>query len=184
MSVVQLSIENTPKHGRLSVFFRPVLAIPHVIVGGLWGIVVGIVSLVQWVRIIITGSRSQGIWNMQNSWLSYATRVKCYQSYLFDAFPAFGATPRNEPVSYSFDFDRDAGRLSTLFRVLLAIPAYILLLFLSIGAGFVGIIAWFALMIAGRFPDGMFGFVLKSRRLSARLTAYSLYMTDSYPKSN
>ena len=183
MSTLQLSIENADKHSRISVFFRPLLAIPHVIVGGIWGFFVWFLNLIQWIRILITGSRSEGLWNKQNNWLAYATRVKSYQTYLFDAFPAFGSSPKSEPVTYSFEFSKKAKRLSAFFRFLIAIPAYFVLLFLSIGAGIILIVVWFALMITGRFPPGMFAFVLKYRQFSARLSAYLMYMTDQYPKT-
>lgn len=182
MSALHFTINNPEKHSRLSVFFRPILAIPHVVVGGIWGIFVALLNLIQWIRILITGSRSEGIWNKQNRWLAYATRVKSYQTYLFDAFPAFGGTAKSEPVTYSFDFRKDAKRLSAFFRFLIAIPASFVLLFLSIGAGFILIVVWFALMVTGRFPAGMFAFVSKYRQFSARLSAYLMYMTDQYPK--
>ena len=183
MSTLQLSIDNAQKHSRLSVFFRPILAIPHVIVGGIWGIFVAILNPIQWIGILITGNRSDGIWHKQNRWLAYATRVKSYQTYLFDTFPAFGSNTKSEPVTYSFEFVKKASRLSTLFRFLLAIPAFFVLIFLSIGAGFLTIFIWFALMITGRFPKGMFSYILKHRRFSARLSAYLMNMTDQYPKS-
>ena len=183
MSTLQLNIENADKHSRLSVFFRPFLAFPHVIVGGIWGFFVAILNFIQWICILITGSRSEGLWNKQNRWLSYATRVKSYQAYLFDAFPAFGSVAKKEPVTYSFDFSKDAKRLSAFFRFLIAIPAMFVLFFLSIGAGLILIVVWFALMITGRYPSGMFAFVAKYRQFSARLSAYLMYMTDQYPKS-
>lgn len=183
MSTLQLTITNADKHSRLSVFFRPLLAIPHMIVGGLWGFFVNFLTFFQWVRILFTGSRSEGIWNKQNRWLVYATRVKSYQAYLFDAFPAFGSVPKTEPVTYMFTFTKDAKRLSAFFRIFIAIPAYFIQFFLSIGAGFIMFFAWFALVFTGKYPSGMFGFVLKYRQFSARLSSYVMYMTDQYPKT-
>lgn len=183
MSTLELSVVNAEKHSRLSALFRPLLAIPHVIVGGVWGFFVGFINLIQWFRIIFTGRRSQGLWNKQNRWLAYASRVKCYQSYLFDTFPSFGSIAKSEPVTYSFEFVNEAKRLSTFFRFFIAIPAFFVNFFLSIGAGFILFVAWFALIFAGRFPSGMFAFVAKYRQFSARLSAYLMYMTDQYPKS-
>jgi hypothetical protein len=182
MSTLELVIENRPKHSRLTVFFRPLLAIPHVVVVGVWSIFTGILTLIQWVRILVTGSRSESLWNKQQRWLSYATRIKSYQSYLFDSFPAFGGTPKSEPVTFRVEFEKDAKRLSALFRFLLAIPAYIILFAISIGANIVLFLAWFALMVVGRFPDGMHSFVLSTRQYSARVSAYIMYITDQYPK--
>lgn len=183
MSSPQFSVQNQQHRSRASVFFRSIISIPHIFVGFLWSIGVSFFTFFQWWIILFTGNRNEGIWNRQNKWLAYATRVKSFQYYLFDKFPAFGSKPNGEPVSYSFEYVKSASRLSNLFRGLLAIPAYFLLFFLSIGGSFVSMVAWIAIIFSGKHPQGMFNFVLKIRLLSCRLSAYTMYMTDDYPKS-
>jgi hypothetical protein len=65
---------------------------------------------------------------------------------------------------------------------LLAIPHYIILFFLSIAAIVCVVIAWFAILFTGRYPRGLFDFVVGVYRWSLRVVAYAfLLTTDRYP---
>ena len=64
----------------------------------------------------------------------------------------------------------------------LAIPHYVVLFFLSIGAFFAVVIAWFAILFTGRYPRGLFDFVVGVGRWWLRVEAYAfLLVTDRYP---
>ena len=64
----------------------------------------------------------------------------------------------------------------------LAIPHFIVLLFLSIGAFFAVVVAWFAILFTGRYPRGLFDFVLGVLRWWNRVIAYAFVLvTDEYP---
>ncbi|TMK32981.1 MAG: DUF4389 domain-containing protein, partial [Actinobacteria bacterium] len=64
----------------------------------------------------------------------------------------------------------------------LAIPHYILLLFLGIAAVVCVIIAWFAILFTGRYPQGLFDFVLGVMRWGNRVAGYAFVLvTDRYP---
>lgn len=65
---------------------------------------------------------------------------------------------------------------------LLAIPHVLLLVFLSVAAFFAVIVAWFANLITGRYPRGLFDFVVGVGRWWLRVEAYAtLLVTDRYP---
>ncbi len=65
---------------------------------------------------------------------------------------------------------------------LLAIPHFVVLFFLSIGAVFAVIIAWFAIVFTGRYPRGLFDYVVGVGRWWLRVEAYAfLLVTDHYP---
>jgi uncharacterized protein DUF4389 len=65
---------------------------------------------------------------------------------------------------------------------LLAIPHYIVLFFLDIAAFLILIVAWFAILVTGRYPRAMFEFVEGVIRWHVRVTAYALTLvTDRYP---
>jgi hypothetical protein len=69
-----------------------------------------------------------------------------------------------------------------LVKWLLAIPHYIVLFVLVIGAVFAVIIAWFAILFTGRYPRGLFDYVVGVGRWSLRVEAYAfLLLTDRYP---
>ncbi len=68
-----------------------------------------------------------------------------------------------------------------LVKWLLAIPHYIVLVFLWIAVVFVWLITFFAVIFTGRYPRGMRDFVVGVARWSMRVNAYALLMTDVYP---
>ena len=73
-------------------------------------------------------------------------------------------------------------RWLTLVKWFLAIPHYIVLFFLGIGALVAVIVAWFAIIFTGRYPENLFRYVVGVIRWSNRVTAYAfLLVTDEYP---
>ena len=80
------------------------------------------------------------------------------------------------------DAPNELNRWLPLVKWFLAIPHYIVLFFLDIAAVVVVVIAWFAILFTGRYPEGMFDFVVGVMRWSLRVTAYAfLLVTDRYP---
>ena len=76
----------------------------------------------------------------------------------------------------------ELNRWLPLVKWFLAIPHFIVLFFLDIAAVVVVVIAWFAILFTGRYPEGMFDFVVGVMRWSLRVTAYAfLLVTDRYP---
>src|SRR3954468_22219619 len=88
---VGLIVTDDLQRNRLTVFFRLLLAIPHFIVVGLWGILVYLLVVVAWIVAIFTGRVPDGLHNFMSTWLRYATRVTAYAFLLADPFPPFGA---------------------------------------------------------------------------------------------
>ena len=69
-----------------------------------------------------------------------------------------------------------------LVKWLLALPHYIVLLFLGLGAFVAVVIAWFAILFTGRYPRGLFDYVVGVGRWALRVQAYAfLLLTDTYP---
>jgi hypothetical protein len=85
------------------------------------------------------------------------------------------------PVTFKADYVEKRSRLTTFFRLLLAIPHIIFLYFYGLAAGVVVIIAWFALLFTGRYPKGMYDFVAGSLRYSTRVYGYLWLLNDEYP---
>jgi hypothetical protein len=108
--------------------------------------------------------------------------VGAYLALLRDEYPS---TDEDQAVHIEIpypDARKDLNRWLPLVKWLLAIPHYIVLFFLGIAAIFVVIIAWFAILFTGRYPKGLFGFVVGVMRWSLRVLAYAaLLTTDEYP---
>ena len=118
-------------------------------------------------------------WNLQV--LRLSARVSAYLALLDDHYPS---TDEEQAVHLDFPYP-DARQLNQWLPVvkwLLAIPHYIVLFFLAIGAIVAVIIAWFAILFTGRYPRGLFDFVVGVMRWSNRVTGYAFVLvTDEYP---
>jgi hypothetical protein len=85
------------------------------------------------------------------------------------------------PVTFEADYIEQHSRLTSFFRLLLAIPLFIWAYLYGIVASIVIVIAWFAIVITGRFPTGLYDFIAGWTRFVTRLTAYVTLLTDTYP---
>ncbi len=85
------------------------------------------------------------------------------------------------PVTFEADYVERRNRLTAFFRLILAIPLAIWLYIYEIVALIVIVIAWFAIVITGRYPRGLYDFVAGFTRFLARFTAYAALLCDPYP---
>ena len=82
------------------------------------------------------------------------------------------------PVTFEADYAEQRSRLTTFFRLILLIPVAIVLYVFGIVASIAIVIAWFAIVITGRYPQGLYSFVADFNRFIARVTAYAVLLTD------
>ena len=112
----------------------------------------------------------------------FGARICAYVALLSDQYPS---TVDEQSVHLDIDYpdaERDLNRWLPLVKWLLAIPHFIVLFFLSIGAFFAVVIAWFAILFTGRYPRGLFDYVVGVGRWWLRVQAYAiLLVTDRYP---
>jgi Domain of unknown function (DUF4389) len=112
----------------------------------------------------------------------FGARVSAYFALLTDEYPS---TVEEQKVHVQIDYpdvERDLNRWLPLVKWLLAIPHVLLLIFLSAAAFFAVIVAWFAILFTGRYPRGLFDFVVGVGRWWLRVEAYAiLLVTDRYP---
>jgi hypothetical protein len=112
----------------------------------------------------------------------FGARVGIYFALATDVYPS---TVEEQAVHLELDYPEvktDLNRWYPLFKWLLAIPHYIVLAFLFVGAFFAVIFAWFAILFTGRYPKGLFDFVVGVGRWNLRVAAYAwLLVTDRYP---
>jgi hypothetical protein len=113
--------------------------------------------------------------------LRFQNRVGVYFALMDDRYPS---TDEQQSVRLDLPYP-DATRLNRwlpIVKWLLAIPHYIVLFFLYIGALFALIGAWFAILFTGRFPRGIFDYLVGVGRWTNRVTAYAfILVTDDYP---
>ena len=119
-------------------------------------------------------------WNLELT--RFTTRISVYGALLRDEYPS---TDEHQAVHLDLDYpdaSRDLNRWLPLVKWLLAIPHYIVVAVLGVAALVCMVIAWFAILFTGRYPRGLFDFVLGVHRWSLRVSAYMwLLITDRYP---
>jgi Domain of unknown function (DUF4389) len=112
----------------------------------------------------------------------FGARVGAYVALLTDRYPS---TVEEQSVHLDVDYpdvDADLNRWLPLVKWFLAIPHYVVVFFLAIGAVVAIVIAWFAILITGRYPEPLFNYVVGVARYSLRVSAYAfLLVTDRYP---
>jgi hypothetical protein len=85
------------------------------------------------------------------------------------------------PVRYDVEYPEELSRWLIFVKWLLAIPHFMILWALSIAAGVMGFIAFFAILFTKRYPRGLFDFVVNVNRWSANVDAYTSFLRDEYP---
>jgi hypothetical protein len=118
-------------------------------------------------------------WNVEL--VRFSTRVTAYLALLRDEYPS---TDEEQAVYIDIPYPdaRELNRWLPLVKWFLAIPHYIVLAFLVVGAIVAVIIAWFAILFTGRYPRPLFDFVVGVFRWWLRVAAYAILLTtDRYP---
>lgn len=85
------------------------------------------------------------------------------------------------PVRYAVDYEPRQSRLAALFRILLALPHFVVIGVLQVVSAVIALIAWFAIVFTGRHPHGMFRFQVGYLRWYARAQSYASFLTGRYP---
>jgi hypothetical protein len=169
------------RRSRLTVFFRLILAIPHLIVVSLWGIAALLVTFIAWFAILITGRYPIGMWRFVAEWFAYAQRVQGYTWLLTDAYPPFGNAGSDYPIYVGIEYPQTSSRLKTFFRAILMIPFVIVFYVLNWVGEIVLFINWLIIVIMGSLPGGLFNFIQMVLRFGARVSAFGLLLTDAWP---
>ena len=196
---VQLSIDYQESSNRLSVLLRIILVIPIMLVlAAVSGtILTGDRDLDQtlapffvggWLffgplLMILFRKKYPKWWFDWNLALArFETRVAAFLLLLRDEYPS---TDEEQAVHLNIDYpdaENDLNRFLPIIKWILAIPHYIVLIVLGILALMVTVLAWLLILILGRYPQGMFDFVVGVNRYGLRVGAYMwLLTTDRYP---
>lgn len=162
------------------------ILIPHAFVLFFISLVAVFINFISFWAILITGRFPQGMWNFLMGMFRWNLRLNARMNNLSDGYPAFGLSAHDDATSIELEYPQTSSRglvlLRTFFGFLyILIPHGICLMFLGIAAMFVKIIAFWAVLITGKYPKGMHDFMVGVMRWSMRVSAYYYNLTDTYP---
>ena len=198
----RLDVDYAEQHDRVSTLFRIFMVIPIAIVYGVLtsgagqtavrdsgevvrtssGGIAGGLFFATLLMIVFRRSYPRWWFDFARELARFGARIGAYLALLRDDYPS---TVDEQAVHLEIDYpdaERDLNRWLPLVKWFLAIPHYVVLVVLSVGAIVAVIIAWFAILFTGRYPRGLFDFVVGVGRWWLRVEAYAfLLITDRYP---
>jgi hypothetical protein len=171
------------RRNRLGVFFRVILALPHLIWLTLWGIATVLIVIVAWVATLATGRLPGALHRLLGAFVRYSTAVLSYLYLLAERYPPFIPRPVPYPVDVVLAPPLPQNRWRTLGRLILVFPAWMLAAAYSGVLATVAFLGWFAALVLGRMPHGLRNLGLACMNYTAQTYAYLLLLTEQYPYS-
>src|SRR6266576_239897 len=123
---VQLVVEDDLRRSRLTVFFRLLLAIPHIVWLIVWSIAIIFTTVVNWFATLILGRSPTKLHNFAAAYIRYSVHVRAFLFLAANPFPGFVGEPGSYPIDVEIAPPAPQRRLVTFFRILLVIPALLL----------------------------------------------------------
>jgi hypothetical protein len=181
---IRLVVNDDLQRNRLTVFFRLILAIPHLIWVTLWGVIAILAYIVSWFATLFMGRSPEGLHDFLATFLRYSTHVRSYLLLVADPFPGFAGRPGSYPIDVEIDGPEQQNRLTVFFRWILAIPALLLTYLLGQLNQLLAIFSWFIALVLGRVPEGLRNFAVLAIRIETQTYGYLMLLTSRYPSFN
>lgn len=166
---------------RFLILIRWLLVLPHLIVLNVLDALVGLGTLVAFFAILFTKNYPDFIWRFVVGVMRWTQNANAYVLFL-DRYPPFGMTEGEyEPVTFAVEKPAEFSRWLPLVKWLLALPHIAILFALSTLALVAIPLLALGVLFTGRYPRGLFGFLVGVGRWGARVNAYGLLLVDRYP---
>jgi hypothetical protein len=178
---VRFDVEYPERLSRLLIFVKWLLALPHYFVLYVLYFVAWVLVIIAFFAILFTKTFPRGMFNFVVNTFRWNANVSAYIGLLRDEYPPFSWEPGRYPVHYEVDYPQQLSRWLPFVKWLLATPHYFAIVVLGLIAAVINVIAFFAILFTGRFPRGMFDFVVGVQRWAQRLNAYLYLLRDEYP---
>lgn len=177
-----LDIDAKERQNRLTVLFRLILVIPHIIILWALGIATFVVGIIAWFAALFMGRLPEGLATYLTGYVAWRTRVAVYLYLLDDRYPPFAFEAPAHAVRIEVRPGGRLNRVAVFFRFILVIPAAILAGIVGAGWGVCAFVLWLIVLIMGRVPKPIFGSTAAVARFQMRESAYWLLLTSAYPK--
>jgi hypothetical protein len=178
---VSMVVTDDLERPRLTVLFRLFLAIPHIVWFLLWSFAVFFVAFVAWIAALILGRVPDPLHRFLAAYVRYGTHLGAFLYLVGRRFPGFTGRAGSYGIDLRIEPATRQNRWKTLFRLFLAIPAFILAGALGGVALVIALLAWWYALVKARMPEGMRNLGASCLRYSAQTYAYALLVTSRYP---
>ncbi len=178
-SETKLHVDAPSAQRRLTVFFRIILILPQSFVGMILIYATGMLTIPGWFIAVFTGRNP--FHRLTSAMLAWYYRIGGYGLLLTDTYPPFRLVTPLYPIDTEFE-EEPLGRLSVLFRVILVIPAYLVLSVVGCGMSLFALAAWLITLVRGTMPNALHGALSAQLRYSLRVTSYLYLLQDAYPR--
>ena len=180
---IRLRVEDDLRRSRLTVFFRFLLVLPHLVWLTLWAIAAYVAAIVNWLVTLIAGKSPDALHRFLAAFVRYQTHVYAYLFLIANPFPGFTGTEGTYTVDLEIDPPERQNRWKTAFRSILALPAFILSYPLIFVISLVALFLWICGVLLGRSPEGLRNLGSYVLRYHAQMYGYFYLVTDRYPYS-
>jgi Domain of unknown function (DUF4389) len=205
MHPIGIVVADDLRRSRATVFFRVLLAIPHLIWVALWSLVVVPALVVGWIAAVVTGRLPGSLHRFFCVYINYTTELGAYLAFVADPYPPFDGSSFPYPFEVRLPAPEQQSRWRVLLRFPLLLPALLLATALG-GAGSafafssrkraknlglasgvlssVFFLGWFTGVFIGRMPRGLRDAGAYALGYRAQTLAYLLLVTERYPDSD
>jgi uncharacterized protein DUF4389 len=172
------------RRSRVTVFFRILLVIPHVIWLLLWAVALLFAVIANWFATLVGGAPAGSLHRFTCAWIRYRLHVYAYLYLVANPFPGFTGTPGMYPLDLELPGPARQNRWKTFFRIFLFIPAAIVASALGWGLFLSAFFTWFYALARGTAPWGLRNLSAYALRYDAQTYSYLLLITDTYPHAS
>ncbi len=180
---VSMAVTDDLRRSRLLVFFRLLLVIPHLIWLLLWSIVAVVVAVLTWICALVTGQPPRPFHRFLSRFVRYANHVYAFLFLIGNPFPGFLGKPGSYPVDLELPARERQSRWVTGFRLVLALPAFLIAGGLAGAMLVAAFLGWFVGLFLGRMPQGLRDLGAYALRYQGQANAYLYFVTERYPDS-
>ena len=172
------------RRSRLTVFFRLLLALPHIVWAALWTIAAIVVAVIVWFATLIAGRPPRALHAFLSRYVRYVLHVNAFIYLAANPFPGFDGREGVYPLDLVLPPPSRQNRWKTGFRIVLAIPAFMVDSALGWALFVCAVYTWFVALIRGSAPWGLRNLMAYGLRYAAQLNAYLFLLTDAYPHAS
>jgi hypothetical protein len=178
---ISIEVADDLRRSRLTVFFRLLLAFPHFVWLTLWGILVLFAVIANWVATLARGRSPAALHRFLSAYLRYQTHVYAFIALTVNPFPGFAGSGGSYPAEVAIEARGRQNRWTVGFRLLLALPAWLLAAAYGSVLWTAAVLGWFAALATGAMPRRLRNTGAHALRYMTQVNGYLFLLTDAYP---